>query len=89
MKLKYTFEDVNMGEEIVSVPVGEGSKSIHGVLKMNTEGKEIMDLLKEETTEGKIIDYLTSKYENDRNEITAFVRRTIHTLYEAGLLSED
>ena len=88
MKLKFSFEDVNMGDEFVSVPVGEGTKEIHGVLKMNNAGKEILDLLREETTTEKIIAVLSSKYENDKETIIKYVNQTVATLRKAGVLSE-
>ena len=89
MKLKYTFENVNMGDEIISVPVGDGASEVHGVLKMNESGREIMELLQDETTEEKILDYLTAKYENSREELAVNVRETIAKLREAGLIAED
>ncbi len=89
MKLKYTFENVDMGDEIVSVPVGDHADDVHGVLKMNESGKEIIELLQEETTEEKILDYLDSKYENNREELAANVKEVIAKLREAGLITED
>ncbi len=89
MKLKYNFENVDMGNEIVSVPVGDNAKDVHGVLKMNSSGKEIIELLKEDTTEEKILNYLVSKYENNREDLAANVREIISKLREAGLITED
>ena len=35
MKLKYTFEAVDMGDEIIFVPVGDKASEVHGVLKLS------------------------------------------------------
>ena len=88
MKLKYDFESIDMGDEIIFVPVGDGARQVHGVLKLNAEGKEILDLLKEKTTEHDIINELSAKYENDRQTLVNYVRKIIHTLQEAGLIEE-
>ena len=88
MRLKYTFEMVDMGEEIICVPVGEGAAQVHGVLKLNKEGQEIMELLKEETDEKKIVDTLAAKYENDRNILIEYVRNIVESLQNAGLITE-
>ncbi|MBR0463696.1 MAG: PqqD family protein [Clostridia bacterium] len=88
MKLKYSFETVDMGEEIISVPVGEGVEKIHGILKHNKEGQEILEQLEEDTTEEQIVDVLASKYENDRETLAAYVHRTVETLRNAGLIEE-
>ena len=88
MKLKYDFESVDVGDEIIFVPVGEGASQVHGVLKLNAEGKEILDLLKENTTETDIINTLSAKYENERQILANYVRKIVHTLQDAGLIEE-
>ena len=88
MKLKYTFEDVDMGDEIIAVPVGDAAQAIHGVLKMNKSGKEIISLLKDDTTEEKILEHLAAKYENSKEEMSANIKETIKTLREAGLIAD-
>ena len=88
MKLKYTFEMVDMGEEIICVPVGEGATKVHGVLKVNSEGREILDFLKEESTEDNIVSALAAKYENDWATLSGYVRIVLDNLRAAGLLVE-
>ena len=88
MKLKYTFENVNMGDEIVSVPVGEAANAVRGILKMNNSGKEIIDLLKEDTTEEKILNHLMSKYDNNKDDLLANIREIIDILRKAELITE-
>ena len=69
MKLKYRFENVEMDDEIVCVPVGNGANSVQGVLKTNHEGKEVLDLLQEETTEEAVVNALHTKYSNELDDI--------------------
>lgn len=86
MKLKYTFEAVDMGDEIIFVPVGDKASEVHGVLKLNAEGKEVVEALKEETTEEKIVQMLAQKYNNDPTELTQYVRNVIDILKKENLL---
>ena len=89
MKVKCAFESVNMGDEIISVPVGDDARVIHGVLKMNDTGKEIVDLLKEETTEERIVERMLSKHTYDSEKMILAVKSIIETLKNAGLLTEE
>ena len=88
MKLKYSFETVDMGNEIILVPVGEGAEKVHGVVKLNHEGREILELLKEETSEEAIVSSLANKYENDRATLMSYVLKAIENLRNYGLLTE-
>lgn len=86
MKLKYNFETVDMGDEIICVPVGVGAEEVHGVLKLNKSGEKILDLLKEETNIDRIAKKITGAYDNDPNEIYDYVRNTVDTLRKIGLI---
>lgn len=88
MRLKYNIEMVDMGDEIIGVPIGEGAQEIHGVLKLNKEGLEIINLLNEKTDEESIVSYLSTKYENDRKTLEKYVRDTINTLRKEGLVED-
>ena len=88
MRLKYKLESVDMGDEIVSVPVGKGANNAQGILKMNKEGKEILDLLEVETTEERIVNELMTKYSNSRETIMMFVHNILETLRRSGMLEE-
>ncbi len=88
MKLKYHFDAVDMGDEIISVPVGDGAEQVQGVLRLNHSGNEIMELLKDEITEDKIIRILEAKYDNGKEELAEYVDGAIKTLAGAGLIEE-
>lgn len=88
MKLKHIFEYVEMGEEIIAVPVSSKNDSLHGVVKLNYEGSEILKLLEKDTTEEEIVDVLALKYENDRETLREYVRSYIEKLREEDLIEE-
>ena len=88
MKLKYTFESIDMGDEIVAVPVGEGADKVRGMLKLNKEGLEILELLKDDMTEEEILKRLSDKYNNDRDTLITYIRKVTSLLKNADLIEE-
>ena len=88
MKLKCSFEFVEVGDETVAVPEGENAKSVNGVLKLNKEGLEIFSMLEKETSEAEIVDTLAGKYKNSRESLAAYVRNLLETLRSNGLITE-
>ena len=59
MKLKGTFEPVDMGDEIVMVPVGNNTGKVQGIIKLDPAGKEILDLLTAYDNEDEVVRVLT------------------------------
>ena len=47
MKLRYDFEIMDMGEEFVAVPVGDGASQFHGMMRMNKDAAEMLKLIQE------------------------------------------
>ena len=88
MKLKYTFESIDMGDEIVAVPVGEGADKVRGMLKLNKEGLEILELLKDNMTEEEILKRLSDKYNNDKDTLITYIRKVTSLLKNADLIEE-
>ena len=88
MKLKYSFEIVDMGNEIIAVPVGNNADQIKGVIKLNKEGLEIFNLLKVDSSEDSIIHDLIGKYENAPESIANYVHGFVTYLKQQGLLVE-
>lgn len=88
MRLKNTFESVHMGDEIVMVPVGKSAEQVHGVLKLNEAGREIVKLLARETSEEEIVRSLSGKYENDAETLKKFVGQVMETLRSNNLIEE-
>ena len=88
MKLKVGFESVDMGEEIIMVPIGPNAHQIHGILKLNVSAREICDLLTNDTNEEAILSFLSEKYENDAESLKKYVHVVVDTLRNNGLLEE-
>ena len=88
MKLLSAFETVDMGEELIAVPVGDGAVKVSGVIKLNRSGKEILDLLEKGLSEKEIVEYLSEHYDNDRDTLVRYVKKIIMIMKEAGLLVE-
>ena len=88
MKLKYTLEIVNMVDEYIAVPVGDSAQSLQGVIKLNKEGREILNLLQSEITEEEIVNQLSKAYDNDPIELKTIVHNFISKIEELGLLDD-
>ena len=88
MRLKSSFETVDMGDEIICVPVGEGSEKIKGVLKVNQEGAEILEMLTTEISKKDIVNRLIEKYENDRSSLESYVDIFLGNLIKLGLIEK-
>ena len=86
MKLKYRFAEMQIADDMIAVPVGNGVQKFHGAFRINGVTKDIMDLLKEETTEKAIIESLLGQYDASRDEVAESVRLVISTLRAEGLL---
>ena len=88
MKLKYTFETVDMVDEIIAVPVGDGAEKVHGVVKLDKSALEIFECLYQDTSIEMIVNYLASKYDDTPEVLTEYVGKTIDTLRRADLIDE-
>lgn len=86
MKLKYELENVEMDDQIIAVPVGDNSDELHAVIRLNETASFILDHLKEDTTEEKLIEAVLSEYEGDEKEIRKYVSDFIASLNKDGLL---
>lgn len=88
MRLKYTFELVDMADEIIAVPVGKDSSDLQGIIKLNKEGAEILSLLNKDTSIDEIVNALSIKYENNRDELKVYAKQVLDILKKNDLLFE-
>ena len=88
MKLKYTFEKMELDGEVIAVPVGESAAELHAVLNVNEEAMRILELLQEETTEDGIVAQLMKEYKGEKDEIASLVHTYIDQLRREDLLEE-
>ena len=82
MKIKYSFESVDMGDEIILVPVGNSAKEVHGVVRANEAGNKIMQFLMQGMDEEGVVNSLAKEYENDRETLAGYVRSVIRVLQD-------
>lgn len=88
MRLKYNFKEMKLNDTTVAVPFGENVEDFHNIIKMNDTALAIYNLLKEDTTEERIVDALSEEYNVDKDTLTADVKRYIQALREKGFLAE-
>ena len=86
MKLKPDFITQDVEGTQFLVPVG--ADAFVGIVRSNETAAFIVDLLKEETSEEKIIDAVYEKYDAPRAVITGDVRKILSTLRSIHALEE-
>lgn len=86
MKLKYTFTVMELDDQIMAIPIGEGADELHGVVKLNDTAAAIFNKLSEETSEDEIVKSLLEEYDISEDELKNFVHEYVGELSEAGLL---
>ena len=84
MKIKKGFVLRIVGGENVVVPVGEMSKTFHGMINLNETGAFLWRFFSEEHTVEEAIDVLCNEYEADRELVTADVNRCVDVLTRNG-----
>lgn len=88
MRSKYTFEKMELDDDIVAVPVGENAAELHAVLNLNEEAMRILELLQTDTTEKDIVLQLLKEYEGEEAQIQMLVHEFIDQLRQEELLEE-
>ena len=88
MRLKYTFDKMELNDQIVAVPVGDNADNYHGVVKMNETANAIFNLLAEDTTEEAIVEAMEKEYDVFKEILAADVKRYVQEFREKGLLVE-
>ena len=86
MKLKSDFITQDIDDTQFLVPVG--AESFQGIVRSNKTAAFIVDCLKEETTEEKIVEAMCGKYAAPREEIAADVAEIISTLRGINALED-
>ena len=86
MKLKCKFVINNVAGEDIAVPVGKEGV-FRGYIRLNKSGKEIFEILKNDTDREKVLNEMMKKYPDaPKEEIAESVDDIIGKLTEAGLL---
>lgn len=86
MRLRYSFETMELDDRLVAVPVGDHANEFHGVVKLNEVAAFIFELLKDDTTEEAIVDALEKEFDASRSTLAADAKKCIESFSEKGLL---
>ena len=88
MKLKYTFIVNQVADKFVAVAVGAELAEFNGFIKMNDTGKEIFELLNEETTVDAVIAAMAEKHPEETVEtVTEVVNGFVQKLQDEDVLA--
>ena len=86
MKLKSGFTTQDIDDIQFLVPIG--AEAFSGIVRSNKTAAFIVDCLKEDTTEEKIIDAMCEKYDAPRSTIVADVKEILNTLRSINAIEE-
>ena len=88
MKLKHSYEMMEIDDQIMAVPTDEDSEAEgpRKILKLNKSAAAIFELLMEETTEEMIAKNLLEEYNCPDDELKAYVHEYVEQLIEAGFV---
>lgn len=87
MRIHRDFTIQKVGDSYIAVPVGETSKTFHGMVRLNATGAFVWNLMAEQDrTEEELTDALLQTYEVDRATAAADVHRVVLLLNEHGIL---
>ena len=84
MKIKKGFIVRKVGDENIVVPVGEASKSFHGMIKLNESGAFLWNFYTAEHTEEEGVSALLSEYEVEREVAERDVKVFVENLTKNG-----
>lgn len=87
MKLNYTFELMEMDDEIVAVPVGENAGKFKGILKMNESAEFIFNRLCMNKSKTEIANDLINTYDMSLDEANQYIDYVTDTLYKQGIFA--
>jgi len=70
MKLIYDLKVMEVGDELVAVPVGENANELHAMIKLNKEAADMLDCIKTSTTPEEAHKKIMEKYPDETKEET-------------------
>ena len=87
MRLKYLMAVQEVAGTYMAVATGDDASRYKDILKLNETGKEILEMLRQDTTEDAIVAGLMERYEGDESLIRSCVVATIDKLNLEGLIA--
>ena len=87
MKLLYSFEIMDMGEEFFAVPVGDDGSRSHGMMRMNQDAAEMLQLIQQHSSPEDVLDALLQSHPDlERNDIDQALCDFLNQLIAEGIL---
>ena len=87
MKIKSDFTIQKVGSSYVAIAVGETSKTFRTMIKLNTTGAFLWNLLSQkDLTEEELVDALLAEYDVDRETAANDVSKIVTVLTENHIL---
>lgn len=89
MKINKDFTVQQVGGAYVAVPVGESSRSFHGMIRLNETGALLWKCMAEkDCTEEDLVKEILARYEIDRETAEKDVHRIVSVLAEHKVILE-
>ena len=88
MQINKDFTIQKVGASYVAVPVGETSKTFHGMVRLNETGAFLWKLMAEkDCTEEMLVDAILAEYDADREVVAADVHKIVEQLRENNIFA--
>lgn len=88
MKLKSDYITQQVGSRQYMIPTGEEAEKFKGMTRGNKTAAAIIDLLKADTSEEKVVDAMYRRFDAPREKIAADVHKVVEILRSVGALEE-
>ena len=89
MRMRKGFVMREVAGQCVVIAIGEASKTFHGMIKLNSTGKDIWEGLQEGQDEEQIIALLVEKYQVEQEQVREDVQEFLKQMKEAGILADE
>lgn len=89
MRIKEGFVLREVAGQNMVIATGEASKDFHGMIKLNSTGKEIWEGLQNGLTESEIAENLQGKYEVDAEQARCDVTDFMNKMLEMGFVVNE
>lgn len=89
MKMKAGFVMREVAGQYVVIAIGEASKTFHGMIKLNSTGKDIWEAVQDGLTEEQIVARLQDKYQVELEQVEQDVREFLDSMRKVGILADE
>ena len=89
MRIKNGFVLREVAGQAMVIATGEASKNFHGMIKLNSTGKEIWQGLQAGLSEAEIVKGIREKYDVEEAKAEADVKDFVEKMKEAGFLADE